>query len=94
MTSFFSNCYDCNNDNNINIIKKYNEYLHIQFILMSLNIPKEISQKIIKLSNNYNNCSYCNKILCFEHTERGKVFAKLNRTNGIMCDICCWHGIV
>lgn len=97
MPTVFSDCYECNYHKCLGLDHKFNERykknLEKQLILLSLGIPVEICQKIIKISHNLTKCSYCNTQLCKEHTDRGIDNGKHYRGKGIMCDQCCWWEI-
>ena len=91
MPTIFTDCNECNYIECIGLNHKFNnDYrlnLEKQSILISLGIPKEICQKIIKLSYNLTNCSYCDNKLCEKH----KILAKTYSGNGwqtIMCNNC------
>ena len=109
MPNPFTNCEECLVDENIfDILKSYgkinshigckiyNDFLKIQDIFISLGIPKEITHKIIKLSQEYDNCGYCRKTkLCRAHYNNAL-------KNGIhyrgpyseaMCSDCCCNEV-
>ena len=74
----------------------YNDFLEIQDIFISYGIPKEIAQKIIKLSQTYEKCGYCRKTnLCKAHynnaVNNGIHYRGVNAS--AMCDSCCWNEV-
>ena len=76
--------------------KAYNNFLKIQDIFISHGIPKEIAQKIIKLSQSYEKCDYCKKTkLCKAHYKNAIKNGKHYRGPfaGAMCSDCCWNEV-
>ena len=108
MPNTFTNCEECLNEDIFEVLKSlgrvnshvgckaYNNFLEIQYILVNQGIPKEISQKIIKLSQTYEKCDYCRKTkLCKAHynnaIENGAHYK--GHFAGAMCINCCWNEV-
>lgn len=97
MPTIYTKCSECNYHNVFNINHKFNKNhkgnLEKSFILKSLGLPNELCIKIINDSYEYNNCTYCKRILCKEHTDRSIQNAKYYHVNGKICESCCWFEI-
>jgi len=100
MPTIFTNCDQCyyldyfTLDHPHN--KLYKRDLEKQNILMSVGIPKEVAQIIIKISNDTQECSFCvgkKMKLCYEHRILSKKYGKEYRGHGLMCSTCCWFEI-
>ena len=110
MPNPFSTCTECLQDEDIFELlkslgkvkshvgcKAYNDFLKIQDIFISHGIPKEIAQKIIKLSQEYEKCDYCKKTkLCKAHYNNAIKNGAHYRGPfaGAMCSNCCWNEVV
>jgi len=105
MPNIFTNCCECNNSS-----QTFKDNLLILDYLNKSSIPTEIGIKVIKLSQNINNCDYCsiygrtNK-LCDIHYKKAKKSGKLfgqfpnksfytNKNNGAVCSTCCFEFII
>lgn len=102
MPTIFSDCDECHYLNWLDLDHKYNkkfkEDLEKNKILINLGLPNEISEKIIKLSNNLEICDYCinnHTKMCLDHCKRAIENSIHYRKNGDkkMCDRCCWWEI-
>ena len=102
MPTIFTNCDECHFHSCFGLDhkhnKRYKEDLERSNILTFLGLPKEISQKIIKLSYNLELCDYCLENptkLCLYHTKIAKEnsFHYRKNKNKKMCDQCCWWEI-
>lgn len=100
MPTIFTNCDQCyyldyfTLDHPHN--KLYKRDLEKQYFLMSMGIPKEVSQFIIRMSNDTQECSFCvgNKMkLCYQHRIHAEKCGKEYRGYGLMCPSCCWFEI-
>lgn len=100
MPTIFTNCDQCYYLDYFTLDHPHNKLykldLEKQYILMSVGIPKEVAQIIIKISNDTQECNFCvgNKMkLCYEHRIPAKKYGKEYRGHGLMCSNCCWFEI-
>lgn len=71
----------------------YNINIEKQNILVKLGLPKEIAQKIIKMSQKESVCEYCKStILCTEHSIESfyKGIQLLGNQQQSLCNECWW----
>ena len=71
----------------------FNENVEKQNILIKLGLPKEIAQKIIKISQEESVCEYCkSNVLCTEHSIESfyKGIQLLGNQSCKMCNECWW----
>jgi hypothetical protein len=109
MSTNYTNCDECNYDDtikeyrndtrfpNIVLINKIHlENIEKEKILLSKNLPVELCQYIIKMSNVLEKCNYCNNVkLCKDHSLKGKHYSNYYRgvNNLIMCNSCGWFEV-
>ena len=109
MPTIYTNCDECafdedvktyGNDtaySNIFLMNKIHlENIEKEKILLSKNLPIELCQYIIKMSNVLEKCNYCNNVkLCKDHSLKGKHYSNYYRgiKNNIMCNKCCWFEV-
>ena len=99
MPTKLSNCDECNYLKEFNIDhilnQTYKKHLQIKNILTLKINNQSICERIVFYSNYYSVCNHCNLTkLCYQHTQRAINNGKYYHLHGILCDTCCWWGIV
>ena len=92
MPTCFSKCEECvyldilPMEHHINGIY-FNDFKLNEALIDSTKLPYGITAFIIKLSKDYHKCSYCTRILCTIHRDRG---LRYGENGSVKCDSCCW----
>jgi hypothetical protein len=100
MPTLYTDCDECNYSDVLNrvlgeddsmITNHYNNINKVN-ALMDTGLPKELCEKIVKMSNTLRPCNFCNTKLCDFHYDRGTYYLKYYKgvNGGSMCDQCCW----
>lgn len=103
MPTLYTDCDECNYSdrlhrilgNNNSLVTNHYKNINILNSLIKLGIPKELCEKIVKMSNTLRTCSLCTRKLCDYHYDIGTKNLNYYRgyDNGSMCDKCCWFEV-
>ena len=68
----------------------YNDFQVHKLLIQSLKLPTDLAYRVVRMSKRYYKCSYCPKMLCTAHRDRG---LQNGEYGTIKCSDCCWMDI-